>query len=181
METKYFWDKKPGKRQAKIPPEETYLNWPEPYNWMMYDLCNSIKADANYLVGLGLFCYSEIIGRKILRQRNPKVKPGNRESFNTFVGKYMGYEDVTKHPGIYDWFRNGLCHEYTIKLAGGMRTGINHFYEDDSVEALKKAGFDTKKGIAISQNGEIRYLVIEPYLLDFKKGIEKYLREIKAI
>jgi len=141
------------------------IDFPEPYSFMIDDLERSIKlAKANYLVALGLFCYSEIIGRYILRFK--KRKANNSDSFNTFVRDYMGYKKLINKYGdkIYDWFRHGLCHEYYIK---GEITGVYVVYD-------KKT---SKQGIAISKDKTKRFLVIKPYLRDFKKGIIKFLKE----
>jgi len=149
--------------------QKSKIIFPEPYNWMLSDLEKSIKlAKANYLVALGLFCYSEIIGRRILKFKNKKDK--NSDSFNTFVRDYMGYKKLINKYGnkIYDWFRNGLCHEYYIK---GQVSGVYVVYN-------KKT---SKQGIIISKDKTKKFLVIKPYLRDFKSGIVKFLKEIKKI
>jgi hypothetical protein len=152
-------------KDSKFKMRNAKFNFYEPYGWMINDLEKSIKlAKANYLVALGLFCYSEIVGRHILRFK--KKKAGNYNSFNIFVNEYMGYKRLMKRYGdkIYDWFRHGLCHEYYIK---GAMTGVYVVYD-------KKT---TKQAIAISKDGTKRFLVIKPYLRDFKKGIKKFLSE----
>jgi len=78
----------------------------------------------------------------------------------------MGYKKLINKYGnkIYDWFRHGLCHEYYIK---GKITGVYVVYN-------KKT---SKQGIVISKDETKRFLVIKPYLRDFKRGIIKFLKE----
>ncbi len=180
----YVWENKERQREIKIPPNEEYLNWPAPYSWMLHDLSQSIKnAEANYLVGLGLFCYSEIIGREILKKRLPNQKKfKNPECFNVFLKEYMGYVELINNfgPKIYDWFRHGLCHEYLIKInIPGGKSGIYLFR--DEKEDISNYSFDITKGIVVSPDEKFKILLIEPYLENFKDGIKKFLIETGQI
>jgi len=158
--------------------------WPKRYNWMIRDLRRAKKANANYLVSLGLLCYTEIVGRDILKYRNPNIKPSKlkgKKCFDLFLGEYMGYTDILKKYGekLYSWYRHGLCHEYSIK---GEKTGVYAYYEQNSLKAIEELGVDTTRGIAIPRdNKKIRFLVVGPYLKDLTKGIEKFLKESKQI
>jgi len=156
--------------------------WPKRYNWMIRDLTRAREADANYLVGLGLFCYTEIVGRDILKYRNPhKAYFKNKDCFDLFLSEYMGYKKLLEENGnnLYDCFRNGFCHNYSIK---GEKTGVYDYYEQNSLKAIEELGVDITKGIAIPKNNKkIRFLVVKPYLEDFIKGVEKFLKESKQI
>lgn len=173
-------------RKITVPPLESFSHWPEiPYRWMLSGLVRTMQEiqgpDANYLVALGLVCYTEIMGHEVLKFR--KLSHGlkhSKEAFDLFLGEYMGYRDLLdKHP-IFDWFRCGLCHEFTIKLKdGGTESGPFHFFSGTNNEAeFLKNNFnvDPTRGIAIAPNGK-RILFIEPYLKDFRSGVEKFLKE----
>jgi len=149
------------------------------YDWMIYDVEKSFKAGALYLVALGLFCYSEIAGRDIFYFKNPKSKKSefkNWKCFNLFVGEYMGYIDLLENNDrVYKNFRDGLCHEYHIKSEG--KSGVFVYYDKDSIPKFKIHGIDTTKGIINDQFNKV--IILELYLADFKKGIEKFKREVE--
>jgi hypothetical protein len=164
-------------------------HWPEVYQFMVDDLTRSIKeAKANYLVALGLFCYTEIVGRHILRFREKKIdlplsgKGDNDRCFNVFAKDYLGYSEILdKNPKAFDVYRNGLSHEFYIKKhPAGRATGVFLYYGDDEKdrEKMRATGIDLDKGIAISTDGINRVFVIEPYLNAFIKGIDTICEEM---
>jgi len=178
-------------RKIKVPEPKSYSHWPEkPYKWMLTGLIHTIQkaggVEANYLVALGLVCYTEFMGHEVLKFRNsPSGSGQGKNAFNLFIKEYMDYSELLdKHEEIYDWFRCGLCHEFKIKnVDGGRETGVFHFFVGNSeeVEKVKKlVDADPTKGIAISKQGK-RILFIEPYLRDFQKGVEKFLKESNEI
>ncbi|MFZ5391334.1 MAG: hypothetical protein ACOZAJ_03615 [Patescibacteria group bacterium] len=167
--------------------------WPEkPYRWIVNDLRIGIDAKANYLVALGLFCYTEFMGREVLRFSQPNNKKinsnkYNKISFNLFLSDYMGYKSLVKTYGnkLYDWFRNGVSHEYHIKAS---HSGVFKSFKTGSEQDFKKLGIDISQGLIVKQkdklpknNLEIGFLIMEPYLKDFTKGIQKFLEENKII
>lgn len=88
--------------------------------WMIEDTKRAMYlAKANYLVAQGLLNYTEILGSFIV----PNGSAGER--FDTFLSRMGGeYEKLLKKYNsrrkknkhiIYDDFRCGLAHEYTIK------------------------------------------------------------------
>ncbi len=179
-------DQYPKQRKIKVPDLSLFSHWPEkPYRWMVEGLVRVIEKvegeDANYLIALGLVCYTEVLGHEIRKFKKLSHGLGNsKNAFDTFFGEYMGYQALLdKHP-IYDWFRCGLCHEFMIKLTdGGRKSGPFHFFDgnEDEKEMLKNSyDADVSRGIVISSSG-VRLLVIEPYLRDFINGVEKFLKE----
>lgn len=174
-------------RKIKVPDLNSISHWPEkPYRWMITGIIRAISEiegeDANYLVGLGLFCYSEIIGREIMKFQEPEKNwdtwNTNKPCFNKFLKEYMGYgELLDRYPNLYDWFRNGLCHNFTIKVIPGGKSGVFHYFDDPDIVKFQNVGVDTSRGIMIANNTSDRILVIEPYLKDFSKGVEKFLKE----
>lgn len=171
-------------REINIPDISDRDSWPNSLNWMVKDLVLAAReAKANYLVALGLFCYTEILGREVLRFRNndkENLYRDNQKCFELFAREYLGYGSILdKHQDIFDSFRNGLCHEYYIKSR--VSSGIFVYYAEDpdNQQKLLDSGVDLTKGIAISSDGKRRVFVIEPYLHDFVIGVRKFAQQIK--
>jgi hypothetical protein len=173
-------------REIEIIKIENRDHWPEVYQFMVDDLIRSIKeAKANYLVALGLFCYTEVVGRHILRFREKKINQlfrNNGRCFKTFAKDYLGYGEILdKNPNAFDVYRNGLSHEFYIKKdPAGRATGVFLYYGDDERDRnkMRASGIDLDKGIAISTDGVNRVFVIEPYLNAFIKGIDVVSEEM---
>ncbi len=170
-----------AEREIKVP-EVSDITGIKSHKWMVNDLIKTIRcAKANYLVALGLFCYTEALGLQLLqfRARNHNKGFSPRKCFNTFAAEYLNYQDVLqKHSDIYGIFRNGLCHEYFIKVNRGGQGGVSIYYSDDA-DKLRSQGIDTSKGIAISKDGRFRFFVIEPYLNDFVAATRRLSNEMK--
>ena len=184
----YFMNEE--QRKIKTPELNSFSRWPEkPYQWMMEGLVHTIQnvdgSYANYLVALGLVCYTEVVGREIRKfKKLPFGARYNKECFNTFLGDYMNYQDLlVSHPNLYRWYRHGLCHEFKIKNVGTRESGVFHFFTGNKKEEkiIKKFfNADVTRGIVIGSNGK-KLLFLENYLRDFAKGIEKFLKESKQI
>ncbi|HXF44034.1 MAG TPA: hypothetical protein VNK70_01035 [Candidatus Paceibacterota bacterium] len=109
--------------------------------WMYEDSKSALdKADARFLVALGLFTYIEMLGAFLKgyfrkdsagqiekckqcsgsgcgRCKNGQSRTSGVERFNEFLS-YLGqeYKDlIAKHPGLYDKLRSGLVHEIIPK------------------------------------------------------------------
>ena len=154
----------------------------KPYGWMIEELANSFyekdsEIQGNYLTAIGLFCYSEAIGREIMHYRHPgtsRNRFSGKDCFNFFLREYMGYGSILdKWQDVYKWYRHGLCHEY--KIDGPTTTGVFVYYQD--ILAFQGMGVDTTKGILLSEKSSKRMFILLPYLEDFVKGIEKFLKE----
>lgn len=88
----------------------------------------------------------------------------------------MGYDALIKDfPDIYRDYRNGLCHEYSIK--GGSDTGVYVYYDPKSIIDFQKMGVDTIKGILLHKSSPKKLMLIKIYAEDFIRGIEKFLME----
>ena len=152
-------------------------DWPKPYKWMVEDIIKGITlAEANYLVGLGLMVYTEVVGKKILEfQRSEIGSPKTRFLF--FLKEYMGYDEEVKRYGekMYNWYRNGLSHDYTI---AGRKTGIHIRFSEKDKDKIERCGINTKRGLVIDEGEEMFFIVLEPYLFGFVDGIQKFLNEI---
>jgi hypothetical protein len=128
-----------------------------PYNGMVNDLWRGVQANENYLVALGLFSYSEILGRNILNKLD--VHDDGLPYFKEFTIKYVGYkdEDLKK---LFDSARNGLSHRYFMKHQEGT------VYNDQG---------NLPCGYEISATSIKIY--IHTYFKHFVLGLEKYLDE----
>ncbi len=131
----------------------------EPYHWMVNDLYRGIQAEQNYLVALGIFSYSEILGREISDSINKKG--GGSDCFREFTEKYIGYE-FTDWENIFDDIRNGLAHRYFIKNRLGTICNDNG---------------DLPCGIV--ENADKIDIHINTYFRHFVKGLKKYLDQNK--
>lgn len=127
-----------------------------PYSWMVNDLYKGVQAEQNYLVALGLFAYSEMVGRKILGTIGNQG--GGLVAFREFTEKQVGYSFTDQEwKDIFDKYRNGLAHEFFIKDNGG---GV---YNEDGTAAC---------GIDISNKFIVK---INSYFKHFVTGLEKAL------
>ena len=135
-----------------------------PYNGIVNDLWRGVQAEQNYLVALGLFAYSEVLGRRILGTIGQSG--GGTEAFREFTEKYVGYSfsDDAEWRMVFNKYRNGLAHEFYIKQPG---SGV---YNDDG---------SAKCGIDIS--GAHFILKIHSYFLHFVRGIESALDQGKLL
>lgn len=137
-------------------------NLPWPYNGMVHDIQVVVEWRANYLVALGLAAYSEVVGCEIMKGKGREF-----QRFNKFVSEYMGYTWVLSDTKgeVYDWFRNGLAHEYFIK-------------SNRSVVAMSlKKGDPPRPGLYVSPDGAVKAFIVKEYFRDFKAGMGKWLLE----
>ena len=127
-----------------------------PYNGMVNDLWRGVQAEENYLVALGLFVYSEILGRMILGTIGENG--GGSVAFREFTERYIGYSFVNdaEWKEVFDKYRNGFAHEFYIKE---LRSAV--YNEKGSASC----------GIDISQKPY--KLCIHSYFIHFSKGLEK--------
>jgi len=128
-----------------------------PYNGMVNDLWRGVQGEQNYLVALGLFAYSEALGRMILGTIGKNG--GGPKAYREFTERYIGYSfSATEWPIIFDKYRNGFAHEFYIKVPESA------VYNDDGSAPC---------GITISRSHyELR---IYTYFLHFAQGLERAL------
>ena len=111
---------------AIISIELEYPDWhyPDkiPYCWMINDLYRGVQAQQNYLVALGLFSYSEAIGRMILGTIGNNSRGYGLNAFREFTEKYVGYTFASDENWalVFDRYRNGLVHQFYIKNVGAI-------------------------------------------------------------
>lgn len=128
-----------------------------PYKWMVNDLFRGVYAQQNYLVALGLFSYSEAIGRMILGTIGINKKGFGLNAFREFTEKYVGYKfkDDAEWYTLFERYRNGLVHQYYIKSMGAI------IYNDDGTAPC---------GIKVS--GQTLELRIHSYFNHFVIGLK---------
>jgi hypothetical protein len=139
---------------------------------MVSDLANAIESKSNFLAALGLIAYTEACGRQI-------VFGGKRKSdeacFNAFL-EYMGLGEVLNwrityqgHPKkIKDAVRNGLVHEYFLKVHKGAVAMVSWNSEANRLGFLKNG------------NNEL-VMVVVPYFRLFCAALRKAKTERKLI
>ena len=128
-----------------------------PYNGMVNDLWRGIQAEENYLVALGLFAYSEALGRMILNTVGNRG--GGPKAYRHFTEEFIGYSFKEDDWGIiFDSFRNGLAHQFFIKKSGS--SACNE---------------DGTKACGIDVSGDGFHVYIHSYFLHFVRGLQKAL------
>lgn len=125
-----------------------------PYDWMVNDLWRGVQAEQNYLVALGLFTYSETLGRMIFRASGKRFR--GWRAFKEFTEKYVGYS-FPNWDDVYQKFRNGLSHEYWIK-------GVGAVWDDDGSAPC-----------GIDASGTVLAVRMRSYFLHFVNGLERAL------
>jgi hypothetical protein len=130
-----------------------------PYNGMVNDLWRGVQSGQNYLVALGLFAWSEALGRNILGTVGDRTQGTGLVAYKEFTEKYVEYSFTgPEWEEIFTKFRHGLSHEFYIKKFG------SSVFNDDG-KALC--------GINISRTPyELR---IHSYFLHFVRGLERAL------
>ena len=89
----------------------------------------------------------------------------------------MGYKNILNNfQNVYECYRDGLCHEYTIK--GQSKTGVFSKYLEEDIPKFENLGVDTTKGILLHRQSPDKIFIIKPYLNDFISGIEKFIKEM---
>jgi hypothetical protein len=121
---------------------------------MVNDLWRGVQAEQNYLVALGLFTYSEALGRMILRTTGKRGR--GWKAFREFTEQYVGYS-FSNWQEVYDNFRNGLAHSYWIKDVGAV------WDEDGSAPC------------GIDASGSVRAVRMRSYFMHFVEGLERAL------
>ena len=138
---------------------------PWPYNGMVADITSAIETGCNYLAALGLSCYTEFCGRKLLFSGDEKKK--DWECFNEFI-RYMGAEDLLnkqitfqgKQVFFKDAVRNGLVHHYFMKVERGVVAMITNDSE------ANRLGFLIKEPAMVA-------MVIVPFFDLFCHGLKR--------
>jgi hypothetical protein len=146
---------------------ERHLEWP--YNGMVSDITSGIQGCCNYLVALGLICYSEMCGRQWFFNGDPKAE--NHECLIQFL-KYMGagraLQKIVNFEGkrinFSDAIRNGLVHEYFLKSRKG------------SVSMTSSHAEAKETGFYIPVEDEV-HIVVVPYFNLFCCALQKAQNE----
>lgn len=158
------------RKQLNAPKKRAFeKRLPWPYNGMVSDITTGIQGCCNYLIALGLICYSEMCGRQWFFNGDPQTK--NYECLLQFL-EYMGSNSALKKIVCYqgkklhfsDAIRNGLVHEYFMKPAEG------------SVVMIASAPDALETGFHIPSESEV-HLVAVSYFNLFCAAIENAKNE----
>jgi len=143
---------------------------------MYSDMETAIEGGASTLAALGLSVYTEILGGLVTGKLGEDGQ--HRQNFEAFLTCYMGkpYRElvIRKEVNIYRLVRCGLVHEYSLK--GGAQ----------GVMVVMDEPHDRKCGIFfedVEEEGNqilcMRFSVPR-YFYDFKKGANRYQRQLVA-
>jgi hypothetical protein len=110
----------------------------------------------NFLVALGLLCYTEFGGKLRFDEKRSNGKDWASKNFNEFFDllgpEYKAFR--TQHE-VYDLFRCGLAHEYYVK-------------ESCTIAMLEK---EPGAGLRFDATGHYKF-VVESYCRDLKKAFD---------
>lgn len=157
--------------------------------WMIGDLVRSTKADARFLVAMGIFNYMEILGGFCVKpeMRNGPCGERFKYVFNNLLPERYGYNKIYKEiseisgKNAYDCLRCGLSHEYLTKTYGDNKITFN-IIKANSEEECRKIKSQKKCGIELERKGgnECHMKIYNPRLIrDLKEAFEKYKRLVK--
>lgn len=125
------------------------------------DSCGTNPGGGNFLAALGLLSYTEFLGSFITGSYG---RGRARNNFNSMYARLgHNYRDFGKSIDVYDVFRCGMVHEYTVKQSADI--------------AMIRGG--ELCGIGRQQNGRL-FLVIETYLDDFMVAAKALYTEIMS-
>jgi len=138
---------------------------PWPYNGMVSDITSAIETGCNYLAALGLSCYAEFCGRKLLFRGDDMKK--DWECFNEFI-RYIGAGDLLSKQITFqgrqvffkDAVRNGLVHHYFMKVEQGTVAMITNDSE------ANRLGFFIKEPTGVA-------MVVVPFFDLFCHGLKR--------
>lgn len=153
-------------------------------------ICNDVRfgieAKANFLVSLGLICYTEFLGGLMPRLEN-ETRATPRNKFNRFLYRldephfrYKFFDEMLKvqfglRNDIYSVFRCGLVHEYFIKpislsTAGKIELKIGSVIVRDALP---------KGVIAFGQTKDGRLaMAFRTYFQDFRELLIEWRRKL---
>jgi len=142
---------------------------PWPYSGMINDLISAIQTGSNFLAALGLTAYTEVCGRQIIH--NGDENKNYEICYNSFL-EYMGLQEVLKwkitykgkRKSIKNAIRNGLVHEYFLKVDSGAVAMIS------TISEANRLGFLQKKDSEL-------IMVVVPYFRLFCEALRKAKKE----
>lgn len=122
------------------------------------DLARAGESGGNFLAALGLLCYTEFMGKILLKNKESYTK-----QFKAFL-RLMGedYKQLvdTKEIDVYKIFRSGMVHSY--------------FLNDCDIKMLND---NFPSGIIIKPDGKYLFIV-EKYFEDFMKACQTLLHNL---
>jgi hypothetical protein len=133
----------------------------------------ALQARIPLTLGMALVCAIEQAGRDVLRFKRPQQNYlQNRECFDEFLHKYMGYGKISSNR--YDIFRNGLVHAGLPKSDNGSGVGL-----ETHLNFLTSRKLNRVRGIHIHRNWECD-VTLSVLLKEFEAGVRKFrYHEIK--
>ena len=127
------------------------------------------KAKANFLVALGLFSYTEIMGGFVTGHlRDFRWSKRNFEAFLPYLGTY--YNNLNQQIDLYTRVRCGLVHEYFIKGRFMIAIKCMHACIDQ----------ENRRGVYYDRKLDHIIVAVENYFQDFKAGVQRFYEILKS-
>ena len=121
------------------------------------ELARGSKGAPNFLLALGLCCYTEYWGKLLLGIR----KNASRDAFTAFF-KRLGTN-----------YQN-LANDTTIDIYGDIRCGLAHAYLIEGRESTIKVGIGPT-GIEYDRKLNVYTFYVSTYFEDFKGAVDSYI------
>jgi len=126
------------------------------------DLSNSNKGAPNFLLALGLCCYTEYWGKLLLG--NPK--DGSRKAFNSFFRRLgTNYENLVSNS--------------SIDIYGDIRCGLAHAYLIEGSDSTINIG-DGPQGVYYNPRLNKYTFYVSTYFKDFKNAVNTYINGLES-
>ena len=124
--------------------------------------CGTRAGGGNFLAALGLLCWTEYVGSFVTGRYGWGQAKRNFDAFFKRLGP--SYEVFEREHDVYDIFRCGMAHEYSVKRPAKV--------------AMRRGGEEC--GIGVDRRDGRFYLVVERYRDDFFAAARELYKELLA-
>lgn len=122
------------------------------------DLARSGKSGGNFLAALGLLCYTEFMGKMVLRNKESYTK--QFKAFFRLMGEDYRHLIDAREIDVYKIFRSGMVHAYFLK--------------DCDIKMLND---NYSSGIIVKPDGKYLFIV-EKYFEDFMNACQRLCNDM---
>lgn len=174
------------KQKEQLEKFKKFIKW-------IYDDCSGAleKANAKFLVAMGLFNYIETMGGFLIGKSNCQGECTKR--FNAFF-QYMGQgygEILRNNPDVYSELRCGMSHEFLPKsrkfcIADKYAVRFSEGFYATDIESsvtfsyISEQDFYDQNRCGIIFNNETWTIVPKELLVDFQESVDRLVREVEG-